>query len=346
MTVAGRPERRQWLPTVLVTAGLAAVALVPLVVTDRYLLRIFTLVGINLILVTGLSLLFGYTGQVSLGHAAFAGLGAYGSAYVLLAGWPWPVALTCGVALASLGGLLLAMPSLRLKGHYLAMATLGFGEIMFVFFDNAEGFTGGSDGLQGIPPASIGGLTVTTPQGNFWLVWGFACAALLLVANVVRLRPGRALRAIHGSEMGASACGIDTVKLKIQVFVISAALAGLAGALAGSYAGSLSPSSFTLHRSVVYLVMVALGGPGSLAGSAVATVLLTLLPFADAVIPGLSPGVAAFLQDWEPDIYGLVLILVMLLMPKGISGILSWAARRLGLTGSTSERAVGEASAP
>ncbi len=346
MTVRRRPDRNEVLSIALVAAGLIAVVLIPFVVTDRYLLRIFTLVGINLILVTGLCLLFGYTGQVSLGHAAFAGLGAYGSAYLLLAGWPWLVAVACGVALASVGGLLLAMPSLRLKGHYLAMATLGFGEIMFVFFDNAEWFTGGSDGLQGIPPASLGGLTVTTPEGNFWLVWAFASAALLLVGNVVRLRPGRALRAIHGSEMGASACGIDTVRLKIQVFVISAGLAGLAGALSASYIGSLSPSSFTLHRSVVYLTMVALGGPGSLAGSAVATVLLTLLPFADAVIPGITTSAAATLQDWEPDIYGLVLILVMLLMPRGISGVLSSAARRIGLGGSAPERPVGEASTP
>jgi len=345
MSVSRRPGRRRVLRLAAVLAGLIAVACVPAVVTDLYLLRIFTLVGINLIVVAGLSLLFGYTGQVSLGHAAFVGLGAYASAYVSMAGWPWPVALACGVALASLGGLLLAMPSLRLKGHYLAMATLGFGEIMFVFFDNAEGFTGGSDGLQGIPPASLGALKVTTPQANFWLVWGFACLVLILVANVVGLRPGRALRAIHGSEMGASACGIDVVASKIQVFVISAALAGLAGALGAHYIGSVSPSSFTLHRSIVFLTMVALGGSGSLAGSVGAAVLLTLLPFVDAILPGIPSGVAAILQDWEPDIYGLTLILVMLFMPRGISGVFAATARRLGL-GATPDQSAEEASAP
>lgn len=345
MSVARPPGRTRVRRIAVVTAGLLAVACVPAVVTDVYLLRIFTLVGINVIVVVGLSLLFGYTGQVSLGQAAFVGLGAYGSAYVSMAGWPWLVALACGVALASLGGLLLAIPSLRLKGHYLAMATLGFGEIMFVFFDNAEGFTGGSDGLQGIPPASVGSLTATTPQANYWLVWGFACLVLILVANLVGLRPGRALRAIHGSEMGASACGIDLAASKIQVFVISAAFAGLAGVLSAHYIGSLSPSSFTVHRSIVFLTMVALGGSGSLAGPVLATVLLTLLPFADAVIPGIPRSAAVVLQDWEPDIYGLTLILVMLFMPRGISGVFTSAARRLGF-GATPGPGAGEASTP
>jgi branched-chain amino acid transport system permease protein len=342
MIPARRFRRMRSLRLLLILAGLIAIACVPLVVTDRYLLRIFTLVGINVVVIAGLALLFGYTGQISLGHAAFVGLGAYGSAYVSMAGWPWPVALIFGVVLASLGGLVLAMPSLRLKGHYLAMATLGFGEIMFVFFDNAEWFTGGSDGLQGIPPASIGGLSVTTPEANYWLVWGFACLSLILTANVVGLRPGRALRAIHGSELGASACGIDTVRLKIQVFVISAALAGLAGVLTAHYIGSLSPSSFTLHRSVVFVAMVAVGGSSSLAGPVGAAVLLTMLPYLDAIIPGLPRSASALLQDWESEIYGMVLILFM---PHGIAGVFAAAARRLGLKDEATDPAVEEVGA-
>jgi branched-chain amino acid transport system permease protein len=286
-------------------------------------------VGINLIVVAGLSLLFGYTGQVSLGHASFVGLGAYGSAFLALQGWPWPLALVCGVALAAVGGLLIALPSLRLKGHYLAMATLGFGEIMFVLFDNAEPFTGGSDGLQGIPAPSVGPVSVSTAEGNYWLVWAFACLTLLLVANVVGRRPGRALRAIHGSEMGAQACGVDTVAAKVQVFVVSAGLAGLAGALGAHYIGSISPSSYTLHRSVVFLTMVALGGSGSLSGAVGATVMLTLLPYADAIIPGLGRSASAFLQDWEPDIYGLTLIGVMLFLPHGLAGLAAALKRRV-----------------
>ena len=304
----------------LVGASVAVMAALPFVVTDRYLLRILTFVGINLIMVTGLSLLFGYAGQISLGHAAFYGLGAYTSGYLAKLGVPWLLALAGGVALAALGGLVLALPSLRLKGHYLAMATLGFGEIMLFFFTETESITGGSNGLRGIPPASLGPLEITTPVGKYFLVWAVVGIVLLLAANVVRHRPGRALRAIHGSENGALACGIDTVRMKVQVFVISAGLGGLAGVLYAHYVGFVSPSTFTLHYSLVLVTMVALGGMGSLAGAVAGTVLLTLLPYADAIIPGLSRGTIEFLQDWESDIHGMVLILVMLFMPRGLAG--------------------------
>jgi branched-chain amino acid transport system permease protein len=308
------------LRTAVIVAAILAVALVPVLVSDKYLLRILTFVGINLIMVTGLSLLFGYAGQISLGHAAFYGLGAYTSAYLAKAGAPWLLALIGGVGCAALGGLLLALPSLRLKGHYLAMATLGFGEIMLFFFTETEAITGGSNGLRGIPPASIGPLVAETPAAKYLLVWGVACAVLVLAANIVRHRPGRALRAIHGSEMGAQACGIDTVRVKVQIFVLSAALGGLAGVLYAHYVGFVSPSTFTLHYSLVLVTMVALGGAGSLGGAIAGTVLLTLLPYVDAIVTGLSRDVVEWLQDWESDIHGIVLILVMLFMPQGLAG--------------------------
>ncbi|MBF4510796.1 MAG: branched-chain amino acid ABC transporter permease [Aeromicrobium sp.] len=301
-----------------IAGGLVLAA--PFVVTDKYLLRILTFVGINLIMVAGLSLLFGYAGQISLGHAAFYGLGAYTSGFLAKLGVAWPLALVAGVAAAALGGLLLALPSLRLKGHYLAMATLGFGEIMLFFFTETEVITGGSNGLRGIPPAGLGPLVADTPQTKYLLVWAVACVVLLLAANVVRRRPGRALRAIHGSEMAAQACGIDTVRMKVQVFVISAALGGLSGVLYAHYVGFISPSTFTLHYSLVLVTMVALGGMGSLAGAVAGTVLLTMLPYADAIIPGLSRATVELLQDWESDIHGMVLILVMLFMPGGLAG--------------------------
>lgn len=305
---------------VLSVAAAVAVLVVPFVVADRYLLRILTVMGINVIMVSGLSLLFGYAGQISLGHAAFYGLGAYTSGFLVKAGLMWPVALLLGVAAAAIGGLLLALPSLRLKGHYLAMATLGFGEIMHFVFTEAEWFTGGSNGLRGIPPASVGSLVFETPVAKYLLVWATVCVVLLLAANIVRHRPGRALRAIHGSELGAQACGIDTVRLKVGVFVISAGLGGLAGALYAHYVGFISPSTFTLHYSLVLVTMVALGGMGSLAGAVAGAVLLTLLPYADAIIPGLSRQTIETLQDWERDIHGMVLILVMLFMPDGLAG--------------------------
>jgi branched-chain amino acid transport system permease protein len=308
--------------TIAALLAAAVVGVVPFVVDDRYLLRILTFVGINLIMVAGLALLFGYAGQISLGHAAFYGLGAYTSAYFAKSGLPWLLALASGVAVAALGGLLLALPSLRLKGHYLAMATLGFGEIALFGFTEAEAITGGSNGLRGIPPASVGSFVADTPAEKYLLVWAVAGLVLLLAANIVRNRPGRALRAIHGSEAGAQACGIDVVRVKVQVFVLSAALGGLAGVLYAHYVGFVSPSTFSLQYSLVLVTMVALGGTGSLAGAAAGAVVLTLLPYADAIVPGLPAPVVEALQEWESDIHGLVLILVMLFMPGGLAG---WA---------------------
>ncbi len=316
--------------TLVFAAPAALLMALPLLVDDRYLLKIFTLVGIDVLVVVGLALLFGYAGQISLGHAAFVGIGAYASAFVTVRlGWPWIAGFAVAALLASLGGLLLALPSLRLKGHYLAMATLGFGEIMFVAFVEAEPLTGGVDGFRGIPFASIGAFEFKTPQQNFWLVWGVCILATLLVYNIVHARPGRAMRALHGSESGAKACGVDIVRLKVQVFVASALMAGIAGSLYAHLIGFISPSVFTLHYSIILVAMTVLGGTSSIAGPLVAAVLLSLLPYIDSIVPGIPDSVASFLQDWQTDIYGLVIILVMLFLPGGVAGaIRRFSARR------------------
>lgn len=303
---------------------------VPFVLDDRFTIKILTFVGINIIIVAGLALLFGYAGQISLGHAGFYGLGAYTSAILTTTyGLPWVVGLVAGTAVAALGGLALAVPSLRLKGHYLAMATLGFGEIARILFVQLRGVTGGPDGFSGIPDVSVGPVALSTPAANFSLVWAVAIAALLLAGNLGGMRPGRAMRALHGSELGAQACGVDISRLKVTVFTISAAMAGLAGVLYAHAVGFISPSTFTLNLSIILVAMVVLGGPGSLAGAVAGTVVLTLLPYADAIIPGIPREVAAVLQDWEHDLYGLTIILVMLFMPRGLAGGVHALWRRL-----------------
>ena len=318
---------------VVVVTGLAlaagaavVVAALPFVVTDSFLLKVFTYVGINVVVVTGLALLFGFAGQVSLGHAAFVGLGAYTCGLLTSrVHAPWIVGFAAAGAVAAFGGLILALPSLRLKGHYLAMATLGFGELAALAFTEATPVTGGVDGMSGIPFPSIAGFTIQTPAGLFWLVWAVAGAALLLAATMVSLRPGRAMRALHGSEMGATACGVDVVGVKVRVFVASAALAGLAGALYASVIGFISPGLFTLQASVSYLAMAVIGGTGSLLGPVVAATLLTLLQYLDALIPGMSQGAAQFVQSIEPDIYGVAIVLVVILAPGGIGAL--WRRR-------------------
>jgi branched-chain amino acid transport system permease protein len=319
-----------------VAAFALVVAAIPLLVTGsdaRYVLKVFTFVGINVIIVTGLSLLFGYAGQVSLGHAAFYGLGAYTSGYLTaVIGLPWIVGVLAAITVTAAGGIMLALPSLRLKGHYLAMATLGFGEIMRVMFVELSTITGGPDGLSGIPFASIGGLTFDTPQMNYWLVWGAAGIVLWISANIVGGRPGRSMLALHGSQFGAMASGVSITGLKVRVFTISAVFAGLAGALYSSVVGFVSPSTFTLHLSVILLAMAVLGGTRSLAGPVAAAVVMTMIPFADAVVPGMSRGMLDLLQDWQADLYGIVIILVMLFLPDGVAGVLRRVSAKRGET--------------
>jgi branched-chain amino acid transport system permease protein len=305
----------------LVTA--AIVLMLPFVVTDRFLLKVFTYAGLNVIVVTGLALLFGYGGQVSLGHAAFVGLGAYTCANLTAkAHLPFVAAFIAAGMVAGIGGLVLALPSLRLKGHYLAMATLGFGELATLAFVEAVPLTHGVDGFTGIPLPSIGAITLRTPAELYWLVWAVAGVALLVAGNMVSLRPGRAMRAMHGSELGAAACGVDLTGVKVRAFVASAVLAGLSGALYASVIGFISPSVFTLTASVAFLAMAVIGGSNSLAGPAIAAVLLTLVQYLDALIPGISREAAQLVQAYEPDAYGLAIVLIVLYAPGGIGALL------------------------
>jgi branched-chain amino acid transport system permease protein len=299
-----------------------AVAVLPLLVTDRFLLKVFTFAGINAVVVIGLALLFGHAGQVSLGHAAFVGIGAYTCAVCTVTyEWPWLLGFAAAGALAALGGLVLALPSLRLKGHYLAMATLGFGELMTLAFREAEPLTGGVDGFGGIPFPALGPFELDTAASLYWLVWAVAGLALLALFNVASLRPGRAMRALHGSELGAQACGVDIVGVKVRTFVVSALLAGLAGALYASVVGFVSPSVFTLAASVTFLAMAVLGGTRSLAGPIAAAVLLTLLQYLDALIPGIPRETAQTIQTYQEDIYGIAIVLVVILAPSGLAGL-------------------------
>jgi branched-chain amino acid transport system permease protein len=301
--------------------ALAGAFVLPLVLESRFTVKVLTFTGINVIIVVGLALLFGYAGQISLGHAGFYGLGAYTSAILTTTfELPWVIGLVVGTAVAALGGLILAVPSLKLKGHYLAMATLGFGEIVRIVFVQLRDVTGGPDGFSGIPPVSVGSFVLDSAEADFTLVWAVAIVALLLAANLGGMRPGRAMKAIHGSELGASACGVDISRMKITVFTISAAMAGLAGVLYAHTVGFISPSTFSLNLSIILVAMVVLGGPGSLAGAVAGTVFLSLLPFSDAVIPGIPREVVEVIQDWEHDLYGLTIILVMLFLPRGLAG--------------------------
>ncbi len=308
-------------------AAAVLVAAVPLLVTDTFYLKIFTFAGINALVVVGLALLFGYAGQISLGHAAFVGIGAYTCAYCTTTlHWPWLLAFAAAGALSGVGGLLLALPSLRLKGHYLAMATLGFGQLMSLVFVEAAAITGGVNGRGGIPYPSVGSFVLKEADSLYWLVWAVVGIAVVVSYNLTVARPGRAMRALHGSELGAQACGVDVTGTKVRTFVVSALLAGLAGALYASVVGFVSPSTFALSYSVMFVAMAVLGGSGSLAGPLVAAVALTLVRYLDSLIPSLPHSTASTLQNYQEDIYGLAIVLVVILAPRGLAGL--WRRRR------------------
>ena len=290
-----------------------------------YLLQIVVLCGINVILAVSLNLINGFTGQFSIGHAGFMALGAYASAMFSLhvgrvwvaalegAGLPAAVAaapallmaLLLGGLLAALAGYLVGLPSLRLRGDYLAIVTLGFGEIIRVLILNID-VVGGPRGLPGIP----GWANV------FWVGFG-VLAVILLARHLAHSTHGRALFAIRDDEVAAEALGVDTTRYKVLAFVIGAFFAGVAGGLFAHFLSYLNPNSFTFIKSIEVIAMVVLGGMGSISGSVLAAILLTLLP--EVLRP---------VKEYRMVLYSLMLIVLMITRPQGLLG-----TRELSLRG-------------
>ncbi len=302
--------------------GLAmAVCLLPLVLRSPYYLSILNVTAINLIVVTGLNLLMGYAGQISYGHAAFFGMGAYGSA-ILSATYgvnPW-LAMALSASGVALAAAIVGVPTLRLKGNYLVMATLGFNLIVDVILVQTHEVTGGSSGFTGIPPLSVFGFSIASDLSFYWLAWSLALGVMWPVRNLVHSPVGRAFRALHDSEAAAEACGVPTERCKVQVFVFSAVLASLAGSLYAHYLGIVTPKTFDIFKSVELVTMCLIGGMGSLWGGLFGTALLTPLPH-----------VLGVFEEYHDVIFGAVLILLLVFMPRGLVGRLedALAARRL-----------------
>jgi branched-chain amino acid transport system permease protein len=288
------------------------VLLVPLFLKGNYLLNVFVFVGINTMLAIALNLLLGYAGQISLGHAAFFGLGAYISGIITTR---FPVdpflIIILSAFFAGVLAFVIGFPILKLKGHYLAMATLGFGIIMYIVFNETVGLTGGPSGLSGIPNLHIGSLIFDNDLNNYYLVWLFTLVVMLLSINLSQSRIGRALRAINDSEMAARVMGVNARILKVQIFTVSAVISAIAGSLYAHIMTFISPASFGFNFSIELLTMVVIGGLGSIYGSFLGAAILTMLPELLRVF-----------QDFDIVIYGLMLILMTMFMPGGlISGI-------------------------
>lgn len=286
----------------------SAVLLAPLLFSGGYLMNVLVFVGINTLLAVALNLLLGYAGQISLGHAAFFGLGAYisGVATATYGMNPW-AALLSAAAAVGLVAFAIGFPILKLKGHYLAMATLGFGIIVYIVFNETVDITGGPSGLSGIPNFDISGFVFDSDLKNYYLVWAVTLVTILLSANLVNSRIGRALRAINSSEVAARVMGVNVSLLKVQIFTLSAVISSVAGSLYAHTMTFISPASFGFNFSVELLTMVVIGGLGSVYGPLFGAVLLTLLP----------ESLRAF-QDYDIIVYGLLLVLITMYMPGGL----------------------------
>jgi branched-chain amino acid transport system permease protein len=292
--------------------GLAAVAALgwPLV-APKYLVFLGTLVAVNAVVAIGLNLLSGYTNQLSFGHAGFLAIGAYVAALLTLRVPALPVPLTllaAGLATA-LVGLALGIPCLRLEGLYLAMATLAFGFVVTEAITNLDGLTRGNDGLR-VPLARLGPWTLATDAARYYLAVAVAVAMILAALNVAATRTGRAFLAIRTSEIAAQASGINAAAYKTIAFVLSAFYTGVAGGLFAFVVGFLSPDAFDVFLSVDFLVMIILGGLGSVLGSVAGAAIVTVL----------NDSLAGF-QAFRPLIFGAIMIICLLFMPGGLAAM-------------------------
>lgn len=292
-------------------------AVVPWVVNNNYILTILIFVGQFTMLTVGLSLLMGYAGQISLGQATFFGIGAYATGILSnrFQISPW-LALLAG-ALASAGvAFLVGRLIFRLRGHYLAMATLGMNVILFLALTQEVEWTGGPSGFRGVPDLTLGSLTLSSDLHYYYVVWFFTLIVIGLSLNIVNSRAGRAMRALHTSEVAAEAAGIDTNAYKVKVFALSAVYSGLAGGLHATYLGFMSPSSFGITVSIEVVVMAVVGGLASVWGALFgAGVVLVIEQYLRTVIKAVIPRASG---EHEIIAFGLILMLIMIFMPEGL----------------------------
>ncbi len=313
-------NRGQWL---MMIAFLVAMSVLPFVV-DAHIVGIIDIIGISIIAVQGLNLLVGYTGQISLGQAAFMAVGAYASTVLVRNGIPFWFALPLAGLVAGLAGLLFGLPSLRIKGFYLAMATLAAQFIIpWVFRNVRTDIFGGMPGLV-VPPPELGSIVFNSQQTMYFPIIGTVAATTLLAKNIARTRLGRAMIAIRDNDLAAEVLGINAFSYKLRAFFFSALYAGLAGSLWAHYARAINPEQFSLVNSIWYLGMVIVGGMGSGLGPILGATFVRLL---DEFTVLLSPALGAMFPDIEagllaalgPMLFGLALMLFLVFEPRGLA---------------------------
>jgi branched-chain amino acid transport system permease protein len=275
---------------------------------NNFLVNLGVFVGLFTLVASGLGLLMGYTGQISLGQAAFMGLGAYSSAiFTTRLDFPPVLALVVGVALSVLIALVVGWQVFKLTGHYLALGTLAFGIVVAQVFDQWEPVTHGAAGILNIPRLGVGNLTMRGDLAYYYLVWPLALVVILGTLNLVDSRVGRALRAVASSEPGAESLGVHSAAFKVKVFVLSAALASISGSLYAHFLGFIDPAPFGFAASLSFVIMAVLGGTATVWGP----------PFGALVIVLLSQALQQF-RDWNTLANGLVLMAIMMFLPQGV----------------------------
>ena len=297
----------------------AIIAALPLFLTNNFHYDVAVMIGFNAIVCVGLNLLIGYTGQISLGHAGFFALGAYVSA-VLTGTYLWPPALALLLGALGVGTLafVIARPILKLKGHNLAMATLGMGLIILIVLNTEDWLTGGPDGMP-VPSFTLLGWELSDERAWYAVVGVLLLIAVWLALNLIDSPVGRALRAVHGSEVAAEVMGIDTTRYKVLIFVVSAVFASITGSLYAHYSGFISPAEADFFHSIEFVTMVVLGGMASTYGAVVGAAILTV-----------SPQLLTVFHDYEMLVFGAVLMSMMIFMRRGLVPSIALLIRRAG----------------
>ena len=299
----------------------AAILAIPLLTQDGYIIQLLNIAILNAIVVLGLNFVTGWAGQINFGQAAFYGLGAYTTAIASKSGLPWITTPFLSAVVVIAASLMLGLPTMRLRTYYLAMTTIGFGEIVRLIIVHWEPVTGGTSGLRAIPGISVFGVGPQGQTQHYYLLLATLALAVMVAMRVRHSALGRAMIATRDSEIAAEQSGVDTTRTKLFAFIIGAVYAGLAGCLYASSIRFISPDSFSGTQAILLMTMLIVGGMGSIAGSISGAIALTLLPEA-----------LRFLGQWYLVLYGLGVIAVIVLAPGGLASVASLSQwRRAGV---------------
>jgi len=298
---------------------LGVIGLIPMLCGgNSYYMYVATLIGVYIITIMGLNLTIGYTGQISLGHAAFMGLGAYTVALMTLNGYSFWLALPVGASISFVAGLILGLPALRVKHHYLALVTLGFGTVIYLFLSNEHEITGGFSGLPGIPRPSFFGISLSSNIAFYFLVAGFLVVLTIVMLWILNSRWGRAFKAIRENDMRAEMVGVSLLAYKLLAFAIGAAYAGVAGGLLAPLMKFIDPTSFPVHESFWFLIMLIIGGSGRFEGAFIGAIVVMLLP--------------QFLRGAQQlyfVVFSAITLVILIFWPTGLAGLSDVFFRRV-----------------